>query len=301
LLVRALLATGLVAGTAVLAQQLAAAETGPPSTASIDLCAFRPTFFENFDTLSVSPYGENGSRWIAHTPWGGDFGDAAFTDPRPGFPFRVHDGVLEIEARKGRDGNWQSGLLASATPSMSGFAQQFGYFEMRAKLPPGPGTWPAFWLNSNLPRGSKHPGVEIDVIEYYGQFTDGYSSVVHVWDAVDPAKSREQGNTTKVPPGSLTSQFHTYGANVATDWIAFYLDRRETWRTPTPPELTVPLMVLVNLALGSGWPIDKTPNPSIMKVDYIHVYAPRAAGESASCTPGREPASAPRQGGEMSK
>ena len=83
--------------------------------AAIDLCAFVPTFSEEFDTLSVSPWGENGSRWIAHTPWHGDFGDAAFADPRPGFPFRVRAGILEIEARKDADGKWQSGLLASVS------------------------------------------------------------------------------------------------------------------------------------------------------------------------------------------
>jgi hypothetical protein len=38
------------------------------------------------------------------------------------------------------------------------------------------------------------------------------------------------------------------------------------------------MMVLVNLALGSGWPIDHTPNPSIMKVDYVHVFAPPPGG-----------------------
>jgi hypothetical protein len=32
------------------------------------------------------------------------------------------------------------------------------------------------------------------------------------------------------------------------------------------------LIVLVDLALGSGWPIDRTPNPSIMQIDYVHVY-----------------------------
>jgi len=34
-------------------------------------------------------------------------------------------------------------------------------------------------------------------------------------------------------------------------------------------------MLLVNLALGSGWPIDKTPNPSYMYVDYVRAYAKR--------------------------
>jgi glycosyltransferase involved in cell wall biosynthesis len=248
----------------------------------IDPCRLRPTFTEDFDTLSVSPHGESGSRWIAHTPWNGDFGDAAFADPRPDFPFRVHDGILDIEAHKDADGKWQSGLLASATPSTAGFAQTYGYFEISAELPPGPGVWPAFWLNTNQPHGDRRPGVEIDVIEYYGQFPDGYHSVVHVWDKMDPKQSRELDHVTSVPSGSLTSGFHIFGVDVEPDWITFYLDRQETWRVATPKELNDPLMVLVNLALGSGWPIDRTPNPSIMKVDYVHVFAPPRDGTTAS-------------------
>jgi glycosyltransferase involved in cell wall biosynthesis len=275
-----------VAATVLLSAQFGLARDVEPTVgAPLDLCHFRPTFTEDFNRLSVSPWGETGSRWIAHTPWHGDFGDAAFVDPRPGFPFRVANGVLDIEARKGPDGKWQSGLLASATPSGGGFAQRYGYFEMRAELPPGPGTWPAFWLNADQPKGSKAPGVEIDILEYYGQFTDGYHSVVHVWNKLDSKQSRAADHITKVPPGALTSAFHTYGAEVAKDWITFYLDRRETWRTPTPPEMQAPSMVLVNLALGSGWPIDKTPSPSIMKVDYIHVYARRTPREAGACPP----------------
>lgn len=261
--------------------------------AAIDLCAFVPTFGEEFDTLSVSPWGENGSRWIAHTPWHGDFGDAAFADPRPGFPFRVRAGILEIEARKDADGKWQSGLLASAAPSTVGFSQRYGYFETRAQLPPGPGTWPAFWLGTNQPEGSKEPGVEIDVFEYYGQFPNAYHSAIHVWEKVDPTKSRAEDHITDVSPGSLTNAFHTYGVNVEPDWITFYLDRRETWRVATPPELQEPLLVLVNLALGSGWPIDQTPNPSIMKVDYVHAYRPRTTDEPRSCTSAGEGTSLP--------
>lgn len=247
----------------------------------IDPCRLKPTFTEDFNTLDVSAYGENGSRWIAHTPWNGDFGDAAFADPQPGFPFRIRDGNLEIEARKGADGKWRSGLLASATPTNSGFAQRYGYFEMRAQLPPGPGLWPGFWLNANQPHDDREPGVEIDVIEYYGQFPNAYHSSVHIWNKTDPKASRELDHVTRVAPGSLTSAFHTYGVDVEPDWITFYLDRRETWRVATPAELKDKLMVLVDLAMGSGWPIDRTPNPSVMKIDYIHVFAPPAAHAAA--------------------
>ena len=248
----------------------------PAVAQRLDLCRFQPSFTEDFESLSVSPRGEYDSRWIAHTPWNGDFGDAVFADPAQDFPFRVRDGILDIEARKGADGKWRSGLLASAKPNTSGFAQRYGYFEARIKLPPGPGTWPGFWLNASQTADSKAPGVEIDVLEYYGQFADSYHSVVHIWNKLDPKQNRAEDHVTQVPEGSLTAGFHTFGADVEPDWITFYLDRAETWRVATPPELRDPLMVLVSLALGSGWPIDQTPNPSIMKVDYVHVFAPRA-------------------------
>ena len=60
---------------------------------------------------------------------------------------------------------------------------------------------------------------------------------------------------------------------VEPDFITMYFDGIEVWKTKTPPQHNKPLMLLVNLALGSGWPIDKTPNPSYMYVDYIRAYA----------------------------
>jgi beta-glucanase (GH16 family) len=249
------------------------AQPQPSSEGTVlDLCAFRPIFVEDFNSLSVSGHPEDRQRWFAHTPWGGDFGDAAFTDPEPGFPFTLRDGILRIEARKGADDKWRSGLLASAHPDGTGFAQRYGYFEARAKLPSGPGVWPGFWLNANQPRGDKDPGVEIDVLEYYGQFPEGFHSSLHIWDNSGADNNRVADHVTPVAYGSLSRDFHTYGVDVEPDWVIFYLDRHETWRIATPAELTKPLMVLASLALGSGWPIDRTRNPSIMEIDYVHVY-----------------------------
>jgi hypothetical protein len=55
--------------------------------------------------------------------------------------------------------------------------------------------------------------------------------------------------------------------------IIFYFDGVELRRCRTPVEARVPLYLLVDLALGSGWPIDQTPNPSRMLVDYVRAYA----------------------------
>ncbi|MBY5582728.1 glycoside hydrolase family 16 protein [Rhizobium leguminosarum] len=244
---------------------------GQPSVAQepLNIDAYQLTFEESFDSLDVSAWGEKTSRWIAHTPWNGDFGDARFTDPAPGFPFTTDQGVLKIEARKEADGTWRSGLLSSVNPKGEGFSQQFGYFEARMKLPPGKGVWPAFWL-IGLDR-SKYTA-EIDVLEYYGRAPYEFSMGFHIWRQSQGGQNSTGGYWQKVQDGILNSDYHTYGVDIQADKTSFYFDRKFIWSFDTPKEFHMPFYPLVNLALGSGWPIDETPNPSILLVDYIHVY-----------------------------
>jgi beta-glucanase (GH16 family) len=74
-------------------------------------------------------------------------------------------------------------------------------------------------------------------------------------------------------PNELSEDFHRYGVMVQPDWIRMYFDEVEVWKIRTPDEHKRPLMLLLNLALGGGWPIDKTPNPSYLYVDYVRAYA----------------------------
>jgi beta-glucanase (GH16 family) len=233
----------------------------------LDISKFRLTFSEEFDSLDVSAWGP-GTRWIAHTPWAGDFGDARFANPEPGFPFTVQDGVLRIEARKGADGKWRSGLLASVDKSGKGFSQRNGYFEMRAKFPEGTGVWPAFWL---VGVNQSQYTAEIDVVEYYGEKPDRYMSVVHLWRK--GGKHDSTFNRNFVFDKKSASEFNTYGVLVDDDNITMYFNRKEVWRTKTPEQHKQPMMILLNLALGGGFSIDKTPNPSYMEVDYVRAYA----------------------------
>jgi beta-glucanase (GH16 family) len=247
-------------------------------------CELHPVLIEDFDDLSIAPNRIGPTRWTAHTPWSGDFGDARFSDPGPKSPFKVNDGILSITASKDASGRWSSGLIAAGDASGAGSGTRYGYFEARMKMPPGPGTWPAFWLAALKPATVTDRKVEIDAIEYYGQFTAAYQAAVHVWYK-DPGKTRGAAEKISVPEGALVQDFHTFGIDVSPQAIVFYLDRAPVWKQPTPEELDGPLFPLVNLALGSGWPIDQTPNPSTLLVDYVHVYG-REAGPPEGCPPG---------------
>jgi beta-glucanase (GH16 family) len=257
-----------IALTAVLLALASKPEAPAAEDHVLNITHYHETFSETFrGPLDVTPWGP--SKWIAHTPWRGDFGDARFADPGAGFPFITGTHGLKIIARKNADNKWESGLLCSLDPDGHGFAQAGGYFEARMKLPPGPGVWPAFWLVTHT--GSDY-NAEIDVVEYYGKFPDGYHVTSHLWPKAKGLKPQRQEKVISVPEDSLTEAFHTYGVEILDHGMVFYLDRHEVARMPASPATKLPLSVLVDLALGAGWPVKQTPDPSILQVDYVKAF-----------------------------
>ena len=263
---RNVLWTGLSLATASCAAFLLAVNQAKAN--SLDLSHYRMTFNETFHTLNASSYGPTGE-WITHTPWNGDFGDDTFGNPGPQGPFTTSPQGLTITARKDDAGHWHTGLLCSLVPTPNGprgFSQRYGYFEMKAKLPNGPGVWPAFWLVGH----TKTDSPEIDVMEYYGAFPASYRITEHVWSHNSDILGRSIA--INVPPGSLSSQYNTFGVLVEPKETTYYLNRKEIWSTPTPAEFDQPLYILVDLAIGGGWPIDKLTSPQRMEVQYVRVY-----------------------------
>ena len=237
---------------------------------TLNLTGYKLTFSDEFDSVdTISAWGPldgEKKKWISHKPDGGSFGDSLFMSQKDGFPFVVENGVLRIEAKK--VGNqWQSGLICSNDPKGRGFAQKYGYFEMRAKFPEGAGVWPAFWLLSQK-SASEKVGLEIDIIEEYGHQPEVFCATYHWW--FTGGGHRGVGNSLTVT--DMSKDFHNYGFMWNEREMIWYFDGVELWRQLTPDDYHVPFYVLANLALGSGWPIDKVPNPSYMYIDYIRVY-----------------------------
>ena len=235
--------------------------------APLDLSAYHATFTEDFGRLDVSARGP-GTRWIAHTPWNGDFGSARFLDPGADTPFSVSGGILSIDLKRGADGKWTSGLLASADSKGRGFKQAGGYFEIRAQFPTGAGVWPSFWLASGGADADIKP--EVDVVEYYGQDNKAYYVNLHIWQ--NGKDLYHKSAKVALAPDAATRGFHLYGVAVDADYVTFYFDRMPVARLASRPEFMTPMMILTNLAAGGGWPIDAMPDPSVMKIDYIRAY-----------------------------
>ncbi len=264
------LASSLAAVTLLIFVAPAGSQTqSSDAAAEIDLSRYRPTFHESFSELSIS--GERGSqaRWFAHTPWNGDFGDAKFVDPGQGGPFVKLPRGMRITASKGSDGIWRSGLISSRDHDGyggSGFAQTYGYFEIKARLPDGDGVWPAFWLIGVDKSGAAS---EIDVIEYYGRFPEYYHATTHIWGK---GGDRSENTLIRVPRHSLTTGYNTFGVSIEPDFTTFFLNRRPVHSEKTPREYNQPFYLLANLALGGGWPISNLHGNQSMDIEYINAY-----------------------------
>lgn len=179
-------------------------------------------------------------------------------------PFRSDGGRLEIlawstpSALRARLDNqpYVSGVISSQ-PS---FAQLYGYFEMCAKLPPGRGLWPAFWL---LPKDGSWPP-EIDVME-------AVSDPTHIYSTVHSTTQPAAGVEARITPDA----FHTFAVSWDKRRVTWFVDNRSIGSVPTPADMHKPMYVIANLAVGGDWPgaPDKTTVfPATLSIEFIRAY-----------------------------
>ncbi len=175
----------------------------------------------------------------------------------------VAAGHLSITARV--DNRYNPPYTSGRINTRTKFLQQYGRFEMRARLPKGQGIWPAFWL---LPQDTWPP--EIDIMEQLGHIPTQIHFTNH-WGVYPSVASQSQSFT-----GPDTSAgFHTYACEWYPGRIDFFFDgvRRASNVNAGVPD--VPMYIILNLAVGGQWP--GNPNattvfPQQMVVDYVRAY-----------------------------
>lgn len=194
---------------------------------------------------------------------------------------RVEGGVLIIEAHA--DATQPKGYSSAKLVSKGKGAWQYGYVEVRAKLPHGRGTWPAIWM---LPEENRFGGWpkngEIDIMEHVGYDPGRVHGTVHT-EAFNHLLGTQKGGQVQVT--DFAEAFHTYAVDWRADRMDFYLDGnlyftfKNTGGNYTEWPFDQPFYLILNVALGGNWGGKEGVDPAIwpqrMDVDYVRVYDSR--------------------------
>jgi len=149
------------------------------------------------------------------------------------------------------------------------FSQTYGYFEFRAITPKGQGFHYGVWLLDFPPQT---PYTEVDVAEGVNNATT--QLVTTVWSGANQTGATSTSSTATTVDESLA--FHIYSVLWTSTTITWYFDRVQVFQTATPAYLTLPMYLILDLAVGGSWPgppDGTTPWPGIMQVDYVRAYS----------------------------
>lgn len=178
-------------------------------------------------------------------------------------------------------GKIESGMIRSKSTF------QYGYFEIRCKIPDAGSVWPAFWLN---PEDKKWPP-EFDILEHVNNSrwhkADETFIAYHEHDAAgvertDLKKHVDLTNQGWYKPGNTNygDNFHTFALEWTPGRGKWYIDGVLV-RDQDAPWLHKdgtdggPAHVLANLGMGGAWatnPTQETPFPIVFEIDYIRVW-----------------------------
>ena len=209
----------------------------------------------------------------------------------------VGDGAMTITATKGTHGKpynstriWTQNQAGTETY----FAQTYGHFEAKMKLPAGDGCqglWPAFWLlpvDTSIYGGWPLSG-EIDIMEARGREGNKADGTIHFgrpWPN-DGASGSSMEWTDD--PLAITN-YHIYSVDWTPTYMSFQVDgeeyyRAENWYSqsddqPTKYAFPAPFdqdfYIIFNMAVGGTYDGNLNPDDSVlpaeMKVDYVRVY-----------------------------
>jgi beta-glucanase (GH16 family) len=189
----------------------------------------------------------------------------------------VRDGSLVITARKEQRAaaaDWGGQGYTSARLITAGKAAwTYGYFEVRARLPCGKGTWPAIWmLNSAM---TWPAGGELDILEFVGREPGRIFSTVHT-----ASGHGGQGSGAATELRNACGAFHTYQMHWTAQRIRFGVDGTTHFEYANAGTgvaqwpFDAPQFLILNVAIGGdlGGDIDDGIFPVRMEVDHVRVY-----------------------------
>lgn len=193
---------------------------------------------------------------------------------------RVSNGKLSIIALKERlsnEADYGGQQYTSARLLTNGKASwTYGFFEIRAKLPCGVGTWPAIWMLGT--KGNWPDDGEIDIMEHVGktpgQILGSAYTKFYNW-------ANKTGNTKSFSVPDACDAFHNYQLYWDDAQLAIGVDDRYFFQFTNPKTneyskwpFDQPQYLILNLAIGGdlGGPVEPNIFPSQLDIEYVRVY-----------------------------
>jgi len=254
---------------------------------------WRDEFDENKMDTSKWSYWENGNPWNSgnYLDENGDLVDQYGFKAKQYYlrdNVKFEDGYLVITVKKEDnktvkiDGKDRKILYSSgAIHTKDKFSVREGKIEMRATMPEGIGTWPAFWTwpegysqASNIPAKE-----EIDVFEIYGDNLQRVTGTAHALKA-DNTYASFVGSDLKIKKNEDLTRFNTYAVEWDEKEIKWLFNGRVYKRLSMKKVgrsseniFKLPHFLIINVALQNKTGEDGDVKfPTEMKVDYVRVY-----------------------------
>ncbi len=232
-----------------------------------------PSWQDNFDNNGAP----DPSKW-SFDVGGSGWGNNELQYYTSGNNVSVIDGNLNITAKKEPSNGRQYTSARMITKGLGDW--RYGRFEIRAKLPKGKGTWPAFWLlPSDNAYGVWPSSGEIDIMEHVGFDMNNVHSSVHC-----SAYNHSRGNqkTSSKLVGGATDDFHVYRVDWTPYAVKGFVDGEQYFEFTnentgfTTWPFNKKFYLILNMAIGGNWGgaqgVDDTIFPVTMQVDYVKVF-----------------------------
>ena len=183
--------------------------------------------------------------------------------------------VITSENDPSRGLPYRSGLVTSTA------LQQYGRWDVRAKLPTSTGMWPAIWLLADAPWPSQG---EIDIMENRGNEPLKTSSAFHYGSNAPYEHNFLESSQTTMRNSSNVNYhegFHTYSVEWDPKQIRFYVDDVHHWTVRDRDvngflsDSIGPMRLIINTAVGGDYlenPDASTVWPQTFEVDFVHAY-----------------------------
>ncbi|QMS84684.1 glycoside hydrolase family 16 protein [Candidatus Xianfuyuplasma coldseepsis] len=246
------------------------------------------TFCDDFlDATNTNAQGIDLDKWDYQEGNGAEYGIPGWGNSEKQY-YReenslVEDGFLVIEAKLEDFGGVP--YTSSKLVTKDRFAQTYGRFEARIKLPLGNGLWPAFWMmpEDNVYGGWARSG-EIDIMEAKGRLPYDASGAIH-YGGSWPNNVYQSGHHD-LPQGEGIDTFHVYAVEWTSESISWYIDDTLVWTATEwysegnefPAPFNQDFFMILNLAVGGHFDNHILPPDSLfdepvqMFIDYVRVY-----------------------------